>query len=89
MVRGKQFPSLILLQHLLALGTSALFFGSCVEKLELLTSPVFLCLGCQFVCSMVESMPSIPFTMAGTPSSSEQRLLVTHSHPHRWRIGCH
>lgn len=72
MVRGKQFPSLILLQHLLALGTSALFFSSWVDKLELLTNPVSLPLSRQFVSSMVESMPSIPFTMVGTSLTSEQ-----------------
>ena len=39
MVRGEQFPSLVLLQRLLALGTSALFFGSCVDELSEAQSP--------------------------------------------------
>lgn len=39
MVRGKQFLSLVLLQHLLAPGTSALFFSSCVDELTQSPSP--------------------------------------------------
>ena len=75
MVRGEQFPSLVLLQRLLALGTSALFFGSCVDELELLRSPVSLPLGRQLYpawWSRCHGCPAqIPFTTVGTSPARE------------------